>query len=108
MKNLITRALTGFIYVILLAGCTIYSPVSAFFFFGIVAAATLYEFGTVMNAHAGASLPRAVNSLAGFILVAAVWLHRQRHGSAYDGPVGAALIIYNGKRIVQGQSGLAS
>ena len=74
MKNLITRALTGFIYVTLLAGCTIYGPVSAFFFFGIVAAATIYEFGTVMNAHAGASLPRAVNSLAGFILVAAVWL----------------------------------
>lgn len=74
MKNLITRALTGFIYVILLAGCTIYSPVSAFFFFGIIAAATLYEFGSVMNNHAGASMPRAINSLAGFILVAAVWL----------------------------------
>ena len=75
MKNLLTRALTGFIYVVLLAGCTIYSPVTAFFFFGIVAAATLYEYGTVMNRHAGASLPRAINALAGFILVAAVWLY---------------------------------
>ena len=74
MKNLITRTLTGLIYVLLLAGCTIYSPVTAFFFFGIVAAATLYEFGTVMNQHAGASMPRAINSLAGFILVAAIWL----------------------------------
>ena len=75
MKNLLTRALTGFIYVVLLAGCTIYSPVTAFFFFGIVAAATLYEYGTVMNRYAGASLPRAINALAGFILVAAVWLY---------------------------------
>lgn len=74
MKNLIVRTLTGFIYVVLLVGCTVCSPVTAFFFFGFVAAATLYEFGTVMNHHAGASLPRAINSLSGFILVAAVWL----------------------------------
>lgn len=74
MKNLITRALTGLVYVVLLVGCTVCSPVTAFFFFGLVAAATLFEFGTVMNNHAVASLPRAINSLAGFILVAAVWL----------------------------------
>ena len=74
MKNLVTRTLTGLVYVVLLAGSTIYSPVSAFFFFGIVAAATLLEFGTIMNRHAGASIPRAINALAGFILVAAVWL----------------------------------
>ena len=74
MKNLITRTLTGLIYVVLLIGCTVCSPVTAFFFFGFVAAATLFEFGTVMNHHAGASLPRAINALAGFILVAAVWL----------------------------------
>ncbi|MCR5535675.1 MAG: phosphatidate cytidylyltransferase [Bacteroidaceae bacterium] len=74
MKNLVTRTLTGLVYVVLLAGSTIYSPVSAVFFFGIVAAATLFEFGTVMNNHAGANIPRAINALAGFILVAAVWL----------------------------------
>lgn len=74
MKNLVTRTLTGLVYVVLLAGSTIYSPVSAVFFFGVVAAATLFEFGTVMNNHAGASIPRAINALAGFILVAAVWL----------------------------------
>lgn len=74
MKNLVIRTLTGLIYVVLLAGSTIYSPVSAFFFFGIVAAATLLEFGTVMNRHAGASIPRAINALAGFILIASVWL----------------------------------
>ena len=74
MKNLIIRTLTGLVYVVLLAGCTIYSPVSAFFFFGVVTVATLLEFGTVMNHHGGACLPRAINALAGFILVAAVWL----------------------------------
>lgn len=74
MKNLVTRTLTGAVYVVLLAGCTYFSPVTAFFFFAIVATATLFEFGTVMNRYAGASMPRAINSLAGFILVAAVWL----------------------------------
>ena len=74
MKNLITRTLTGAIYVLLLVGCTIYSPVSAFFFFAIVAAATLWEFGTVMNAYAEASMPRPINALAGIVLAAAVWL----------------------------------
>ena len=64
MKNLVTRTLTGLVYVVLLAGSTIYSPVTAFFFFGLVAAATLLEFGTVMNNHAGASMPRAINALA--------------------------------------------
>jgi len=74
MKNLITRTLTGAVYVLLLVGCTIYSPVSAFFFFAIVAAATLWEFGTLMNTHVGASLPRPINAMAGVVLVAAVWL----------------------------------
>ena len=74
MKNLVTRTLTGLIYVLLLAGCTICSPVTAFFFFALVTAATLFEFGTVMNNHGGANMPRAINALAGFILVAAVWL----------------------------------
>jgi len=74
MKNLIIRALTGAVYVLLLVGCTIYSPVSAFFFFAIVAAATLWEFGTLMNTHLGARMPRPINAMAGVVLVAAVWL----------------------------------
>ena len=74
MKNLIIRTLTGAVYVLLLIGCTVYSPVSAFFFFAIVAAATLWEFGTLMNTHTGASLPRPINAMAGLVLVAAVWL----------------------------------
>lgn len=74
MQNLIVRALTGAVYVLLLVGCTIYSPVSAFFFFALVAAATLWEFGTLMNRHAGARLPRPINAMAGVVLIAATWL----------------------------------
>ena len=74
MKNLIIRTLTGAIYVLLLVGCTVYSPVSAFFFFAVVAAATLWEFGTLMNTHLDARMPRPINAMAGVVLVAAVWL----------------------------------
>jgi len=74
MKNLILRTLTGAVYVLLLVGCTVYSPVSAFFFFAIVAAATLWEFGTLMNTHVEARMPRPINAMAGVVLVAAVWL----------------------------------
>ena len=74
MKNLIIRTLTGAIYVLLLVGCTVYSPVSAFFFFALVAAGTLWEFGTLMNTYKGASMPRPINAMAGVVLVAGVWL----------------------------------
>ena len=74
MRNLIIRTLTGAIYVLLLVGCTVYSPVSAFFFFAVVAAATLWEFGTLMNTHLEARMPRPINAMAGVVLVAAVWL----------------------------------
>ena len=74
MRNLIIRTLTGAVYVLLLVGCTVYSPVSAFFFFALAAAGTLWEFGTLMNTHYGASLPRPINAMAGAVLAAAVWL----------------------------------
>ena len=74
MRNLIVRTLTGAVYVLLLLGCTVYSPVSAFFFFAAVAAATLWEFGSLMNTHLGAAMPRPINAMAGVVLVAAVWL----------------------------------
>ena len=74
MHNLVVRTLTGAVYVLLLVGCTVYGPVSAFFFFATVAAATLWEFGTNMNTHLHAAMPRPVNAMAGVVLVAAVWL----------------------------------
>lgn len=74
MKNFITRALTGIVYVVLLAGCTLYSPVSAFIFFGLVAMASIWEFSNLMNRHNGASLVPHLNAAAGMALCASVWL----------------------------------
>lgn len=66
--------MTGVVYVLLLIACTVYSPVTSFIFFSLVTAATLVEFGVLMNRHAGASVNIPINALAGFMLVAAVWL----------------------------------
>lgn len=74
MKNFIVRACTGLAYAVLLVGCVVYSPVSAYVFFGLVTVACLMEFGAVVNNHAEASLPRPINALGGFLLVSAVWL----------------------------------
>ncbi|MBR5053378.1 MAG: phosphatidate cytidylyltransferase, partial [Bacteroidaceae bacterium] len=74
MKNLIIRTLTGAVYVLLLVGCTVYSPVSAFFFFALAAAGTLWEFGSLMNTYEDANMPRPINAMAGVVLVAGVWL----------------------------------
>lgn len=74
LHSLIIRTLTGAVYVLLLVGCTTYSPVSAFFFFAVVTAATLWEFGTLMNTHINTSIVRPINAMAGVVLVAAMWL----------------------------------
>ena len=73
MKKLITRTLSGAIYVLLLVGCTVYSPITAFLFFALIAVATLWEFSSLMNDHVHLSIPRFINSVAGFVLVASVW-----------------------------------
>ncbi len=74
MRNLVIRALSGAVYVILLVGCTIYSPVSFFFFFSAVSAAAVWEFSSLMNHHRGAAIPLPINSMAAVVLSAAVWL----------------------------------
>ena len=75
MRNFIIRALTGIVYVALLVGCTIWSPVTAFFFFALVAASCVGEFCMLVNRHAGASVVISLNVLAAFLLVASVWLY---------------------------------
>ena len=82
MKNFLTRALTGAIYVILLVGCTVYSPVSAFFFFAAIAAACVWEYSQLVNRYEGASVSAPLGALSAVLLVAAVWLSCVGSGSA--------------------------
>ena len=72
MKNFIIRAITGLTFAAVLIGSILYSPVSLITLFSIVAALTIWEFGTIVNNHAGASMNRMISAAAGFYLVFAV------------------------------------
>lgn len=73
MKNFITRTITAIVYVVALVGCTVWNPLSAFFFFALVAGATVWEFATVVNNHYGANVNRSMNVMAALILCGTVW-----------------------------------
>lgn len=72
MKNFIIRAITGLTFAAVLIGCILYSPQSLVMLFSIVAALTIWEFGTIVNNHAGANMNRLITAAAGFYLVFAV------------------------------------
>ncbi|MCD8303638.1 MAG: phosphatidate cytidylyltransferase [Prevotellaceae bacterium] len=81
MRNLLTRTLTGIVYVALLVLCSLH-PLSSFAFFALVSAATLWEFSTLMNTHLQAQITRPINALSGILLSAAVWLGCAGAGNA--------------------------
>lgn len=72
MKNFIIRAITGLTFAAVLIGSILYSPYSLIMLFSIVAALTIWEFGTIVNNHAGATMNRMISAAAGFYLVFAV------------------------------------
>ncbi len=72
MKNFIIRAITGLTFAAVLIGSILYSPYSLIMLFSIVAALSIWEFGTIVNNHAGASINRMISAVAGFYLVFAV------------------------------------
>lgn len=81
MKNFITRTITGIVYVVLLVGCTLWNPLAAYIFFALVAAAAVWEFGTVMNNHYDANVNRPITAMAAIILCGVVWLMQINSGT---------------------------
>ena len=73
MKELVTRTVTGVLYVILLVGCTVYSPLTSVLFFALVASAGVWEFCNLANTYADADINVNINTLAAVVLVGAVW-----------------------------------
>lgn len=64
MNNLIMRTLTGIVFVAVLVGGTLFSPVSYTLLFALVTALTTWEFSTIVNKYAGASVNRLINTVA--------------------------------------------
>ena len=68
MNNLVLRALTGTVFVAVLVGGILYSPLTFVALFALVTGLTVWEFSGIVNRHAGASVNRLINTAAAVYL----------------------------------------
>lgn len=70
--DLIRRTVTGLLFVAILAGCILYSPLSFGLLFVIVSALSVYEFTHLMNRSGEVNLNKTINGLGGAYLFLAL------------------------------------
>lgn len=75
MKNLIIRALTGIIFVVVLISAIYIHPIFFLIFFCIITGLTLWEFGGLVKHYENANLQRTVNVLGGVYLFIATFVY---------------------------------
>ena len=75
MKNLIIRALTGIIFVVVLVSAICIHPIFFLILFCIITGLTLWEFGGLVKHYENAKLQRAVNVLGGVYLFIATFVY---------------------------------
>lgn len=71
MNNLVLRSMTGAAFVLVLVGCTLYSPMTFTLLFALVTGLTTWEFTSNVNKHAGSSVNRMINMVAAVYLFVA-------------------------------------
>ena len=72
MKTLVTRTITGVIFVAALVGCVVWSEMSFALFFALIAGLGVWEFSANVNRHAGAAVNPFIASMAAVVLVLTV------------------------------------
>lgn len=75
MKNLIIRALTGIIFVVVLISAIYIHPIFFLTLFCIITGLTLWEFGGLVKHYENANLQRTVNVLGGVYLFIATFVY---------------------------------
>lgn len=75
MKNLIIRALTGIIFVVVLISAIYIHPIFFLILFCIITGLTLWEFGGLVKHYENANLQRIVNVLGGVYLFIATFVY---------------------------------
>lgn len=73
LKKMVVRATTGIVYVALLVGCILSGPVGCLMFFATVAAATVWEFSSLMNRHMGTDINRPIVAISAVLLNLVLW-----------------------------------
>jgi len=75
LKNLIIRALTGIIFVVVLVSAICIHPIFFLILFCIITGLTLWEFGGLVKHYENANLQRTVNVLGGVYLFIATFVY---------------------------------
>lgn len=75
MKNLITRALTGIIFVAVMVGGILYHPLSCALLFMFITVLTTWEFTGLINKHADVQVSRLITTTASWVLFAAFFAY---------------------------------
>ena len=73
MKNLVVRAVTGVLFVVVMVGGIMYSPVTFAILFALVTGCATWEFCTIVNARGDVRVKRTMCSLSAMYLFAATW-----------------------------------
>jgi phosphatidate cytidylyltransferase len=63
-SNLIVRALTGAVFVLLLVGCMVFGPQTFAVLFAVITGMTTWEFCTIVNRNAGLQVNRFITTVA--------------------------------------------
>lgn len=71
-NNFIQRAVTGVLFVVVLVGCILYSPLSFGILFTVISALSVYEFAHLMNQSGEVNLNKTITSLGGAYLFLAI------------------------------------
>ncbi|MDR0961261.1 MAG: phosphatidate cytidylyltransferase [Mediterranea sp.] len=71
-KNLIQRTVTGVLFVAIIVGCILYSPLAFGVLFALIAALSVYEFGVLVNSYAGVQVNKLLTALSGAYLFLAL------------------------------------
>ena len=71
-NNFIQRTITGILFVAVLVGCILYSPLTFGMLFTLIAALSVHEFGGLINRNGEVSLNRMITSLGGAYLFLAI------------------------------------
>lgn len=71
-NNFIQRAITGALFVVILVGCILYSPLSFGILFTIISALSVHEFAHLVNKSGEVGINRTITALGGAYLFLAL------------------------------------
>ena len=90
MKNLIIRAITGALFVIVLVGGIVFNPYSLLILFTVITALTVWEFTTIVNRHMHLHVNRFITTVAGAYLCTVAGVYFFFAMAGYNGGITSA------------------